>query len=117
MALIAILLLTAGIAVHGGSSTVRLPQVDGTVAVDGLHSDVTVNATAGAFRTFAPASAEDMAESQGYVIAQDRLWQMDLLRRAALGELSEIFGPDALPLTNNFAPSSFAAPPSAMPRR
>ncbi|MBS1828447.1 MAG: penicillin acylase family protein [Acidobacteria bacterium] len=38
------------------------------------------------------ASAEDAAYLQGYVHAQDRLWQMDALRRLAAGELSEILG-------------------------
>jgi acyl-homoserine lactone acylase PvdQ len=37
-------------------------------------------------------SLNDLLEAQGYVMAQDRLWQLDLLRRAARGELSEIFG-------------------------
>lgn len=37
-------------------------------------------------------SAEDAAYVQGYVHAQDRLWQMDALRRLAAGDLSEILG-------------------------
>ncbi len=37
-------------------------------------------------------SDHDLFFAQGYVTAQDRLWQMDLSRRAAMGELSEIFG-------------------------
>jgi len=43
-----------------------------------------------------------MAEAQGYVMAQDRLWQMDLLRRVARGQLSEIVGPAAIPLDEQF---------------
>jgi len=38
-------------------------------------------------------SIPDVLWVQGYVTAQDRLWQMDLLRRLSAGELSEIFGP------------------------
>jgi penicillin G amidase len=41
-------------------------------------------------------SWQDAIFLQGYVTAQDRLWQMDVLRRFAKGELSEVFGPDAL---------------------
>src|SRR5208282_6120840 len=41
-------------------------------------------------------SVEDLVTAQGYVTAQDRLWQMDLLRRAAAGDLAEIFGEIAL---------------------
>ncbi|MGQ9919433.1 MAG: penicillin acylase family protein, partial [Bryobacteraceae bacterium] len=41
---------------------------------------------------------EDALFAQGYVTAQDRLWQMDSLRRLAAGELAEIAGKAALPL-------------------
>jgi penicillin amidase len=42
------------------------------------------------------ATEEDALVVQGYVTAQDRLWQMDTVRRAAAGDLSEIVGPVAL---------------------
>ncbi len=42
------------------------------------------------------ASLEDALWVQGYVTAQDRLWQMDLLRRISAGELAEILGPRLL---------------------
>jgi penicillin amidase len=42
------------------------------------------------------ANDEDLMFAQGYVTASDRLWQMDLLRRTARGELAEIFGQVAL---------------------
>ncbi len=41
-------------------------------------------------------SIEDALVAQGYVTAQDRLFQMDLLRRLDAGELAEVFGPAAL---------------------
>jgi penicillin G amidase len=41
---------------------------------------------------------EDAIFLQGYATAQDRLWQMDVLRRLAGGELSEVFGPTTLEL-------------------
>ena len=40
----------------------------------------------------------DLFFAQGYVTAQDRLWQMDVSRRFGQGELAEIFGPRLLPL-------------------
>ncbi len=46
-------------------------------------------------RGIAYVEAEDESDlyfAQGYVTASDRLWQMDLFRRTARGELSEIFG-------------------------
>jgi penicillin amidase len=106
LALVAILLLTAGIAVWWFVYR-PLPQVDGTVAVAGLHSDVSVERDGWGVPHIRAASVEDMAEAQGYVMAQDRLWQMDLLRRAALGELSEIFGPDALAIDKQFRTLQF----------
>ena len=42
-------------------------------------------------------SQEDAIFLEGYAMAQDRLWQMDALRRRASGELAEIVGPVALP--------------------
>ena len=44
----------------------------------------------------AAASWEDAIFLQGYVTAQDRMWQMDALRRLAAGELAEVIGPSAL---------------------
>jgi penicillin amidase len=41
-------------------------------------------------------SVEDALFAQGYAAAQDRLWQMDTLRRLATGRLAEVFGPEAL---------------------
>jgi penicillin amidase len=39
---------------------------------------------------------DDLVFAQGFVTAQDRLWQMDLLRRHAAGELAAILGPSML---------------------
>jgi len=46
-------------------------------------------------------------EAQGYVVAQDRLWQMDLLRRASRGQLSEILGPGTLKIDMDFRNLNF----------
>jgi penicillin amidase len=40
--------------------------------------------------------------AQGFVVAQDRLWQMERTRRTARGELAELFGHDALPIDKFF---------------
>ena len=49
-----------------------------------------------AFRTSTLPSQEDLFVAQGYVTAQDRLWQMDAYRRSANGELAEVMGPSLL---------------------
>ena len=86
-----------------------LPQVDGTIVVNGLHSDVSVERDRWGVPHIRAGSAEDMVEAQGYVMAQDRLWQMDLLRRAARGQLSEIFGPAVLSIDKRFRTHGFRA--------
>jgi penicillin amidase len=84
-----------------------LPQVDGTIVVNGLHSEVSVERDRWGVPHIRAGSAEDMVEAQGYVMAQDRLWQMDLLRRAARGQLSEIFGPAVLSVDKKFRTLGF----------
>jgi penicillin amidase len=70
-----------------------LPQLDGTLAVAGLSAPVTVIRDAQGLPTIQATTFEDLFFAQGYVTAQDRLWQMDIMRRFAAGELAEILGP------------------------
>ena len=79
-----------------------LPQLDGLAVVPGLHGEVTVERDNWGVPHIRAASVEDLAEAQGYVLAQDRLWQMDLLRRAARGQLSEVLGPATLRIDKDF---------------
>ena len=73
-----------------------LPQLDGTVSVHGVAAKVRVVRDEHGVPTIKAATLDDLFFAQGYVTAQDRLWQMDLMRRAAAGELSEIIGEDAV---------------------
>src|SRR5580700_980914 len=66
--------------------------------VAGLMAPVTVTRDGHGVPTIEAANLEDLFFAQGYVTAQDRLWQMDVIRRAAAGELSEIIGQDTLKL-------------------
>ena len=68
------------------------PQVDGGLVVPGLSSKVRVVRDERGVPTIEAATLEDLFFAQGYVTAQDRLWQMEMMRRAAAGELSEIIG-------------------------
>ena len=58
----------------------------------GISSKVRVVRDGQGVPTIEAATLEDLFFAQGYVTAQDRLWQMDILRRAAAGELSEVIG-------------------------
>jgi len=79
-----------------------LPQIDGTASLPGLQNPVTVDRDGWGVPHVRASSLADMAEAQGYVMAQDRLWQMDLLRRVARGQLSEILGPATVPIDKHF---------------
>ena len=73
-----------------------LPQLDGTMQVRGLSTQVTVTRDAHGVPTIEASNLKDLFFAQGYVTAQDRLWQMDMMRRFAAGELAEILGDDFL---------------------
>ncbi|VXB14123.1 penicillin acylase family protein [Massilia sp. 9I] len=75
-----------------------LAQLDGERKVQGLHGEVTVARDASGVPLISGASRADVAYATGFVHAQERFFQMDLLRRTAAGELAELFGPRALPL-------------------
>ena len=75
-----------------------LPQLDGAIQVAGLEAPVEVSRDARGVPHIRARSLEDAVLAQGYVTAQDRLWQMDLSRRLAQGELSEILGKRTLDL-------------------
>ena len=79
-----------------------LPQVDGSASLPGLQNPVTVDRDIWGIPHVRASSLADMAEAQGYVMAQDRLWQMDLLRRVARGQLSEVLGRATLAVDKHF---------------
>jgi penicillin amidase len=75
-----------------------LPQLDGAISVAGLSAPVSVLREARGVPHIRAKSVEDLIFAQGYITAQDRLWQMDLSRRLAGGELSEVLGERTLNL-------------------
>ncbi len=79
-----------------GAARAALPQLDGTVSVSGLSTPVQVVRDQQGVPHIRAHNLDDLLFAQGYVTAQDRLWQMDLSRRYAAGELSEVFGSAAL---------------------
>lgn len=75
-----------------------LAQLDGTRALPGLSAAVTVTRDALGAPTITGTTRLDVARATGFVHAQDRFFQMDLLRRTGAGELAELVGPAAVPL-------------------
>ena len=91
--LLLVLLLAIGVVWLRHATKAALPVLDGDVHVAALAAPVTVRRDEHGVPHIDAASLDDMFVAQGYVTAQDRLWQMDLYRRNADGELAEILGP------------------------
>ncbi|GMQ78877.1 MAG: penicillin acylase family protein [Anaerolineae bacterium] len=73
-----------------------LPQVNGIIFAKGLEKEVIVERDRWGVPSIYSAERRDLFFAQGFVHAQDRLWQMDINRRAASGRLAEILGQEAL---------------------
>ena len=72
-----------------------LAQIDGSLMVDGLAADVEVLRDEWGIAHIYAQNTDDLFFAQGYVQAQDRLWQIDMWRRVNEGRLAEIMGPEA----------------------
>lgn len=73
-----------------------LPPLDGERTLAGLTAPVKIERDALGVPTITGTSRADVARALGFVHAQDRFFQMDLMRRRGAGELSELFGRAAL---------------------
>lgn len=73
-----------------------LPQLDGDVPLRNLGAAASIERDAAGVATIRARSRRDLAFATGFAHAQDRFFQMDLMRRAAAGELAELLGPAAL---------------------
>ncbi|MFB3064046.1 MAG: penicillin acylase family protein [Gammaproteobacteria bacterium] len=78
-------------ALHGS-----LPQLDGSFDLAGLEAPVAVKRDRLGVPELSAWSLDDLARAIGFLHAQERFFQMDLQRRSAAGELSELFGSRAL---------------------
>lgn len=68
----------------------------GTISVKGISKDVTVYKDNFGVPQISAENEDDIYFAMGYMHAKDRLWQMDLSRRAAEGRMSEILGNETL---------------------
>ena len=73
-----------------------LATIDGELTVPGLRAPVEVIRDEWGVPHIYAQNDDDLFFAQGYVMAQDRLWQMEMWRRWREGRLAEIFGPEAL---------------------
>jgi penicillin amidase len=94
-----LLLLVAGAGLTGWwALRASLPRLTGVAKIPGLSTQVTVERDANGIPTIRANTREDLARALGFLHAQDRFFEMDLLRRSGAGELSELFGPGTLEL-------------------
>jgi penicillin G amidase len=91
-----LLVLAGGVAWFHSMARSALPQLDGRLRVAGLSAPVTIIRDGHGAPTIDAANFDDLFFAQGYVTAQDRLFQMDGIRRSAAGELAEVFGAEFL---------------------
>ena len=94
------LLVLATIALLAGWWTLHasMAQLGGDRRLAGLNAEVIVERDANGIPTIRARTNEDLARTLGYLHAQDRFFEMDLLRRQGAGELAELFGTTALPM-------------------
>ena len=98
MRVLKVILLAVVVLVLAGAvgvwTTVRasLPDLEGERDLRGLSAPVSVERDAAGVPTITGATREDVSRALGFVHAQERWFQMDLLRRAAAGELSALLG-------------------------
>lgn len=78
------------------------PTYSGELSIDGLSNKVEVKYDAYGIPHIYAQNEEDAYMALGYVHAQDRLFQMEMIRRVATGTLSEILGPDLLDVDKLF---------------
>ncbi|GAA2897594.1 penicillin acylase family protein [Nonomuraea rubra] len=92
--LLALVLVLAGVVVY----TVRksFPQVDGSLRLPGLTSNVEIYRDKSGIPHIYADSAADLFMAQGFVHAQDRFFEMDFRRHLTAGRLSELFGASTL---------------------
>jgi penicillin amidase len=93
---LALLAVCVGVLWLRSAVKAALPALDGDEHVAGLSAPVEVRRDGHGVPHIVAASQDDLFVAQGYVTAQDRLWQMDAYRRNANGELAEIMGSSLL---------------------
>ncbi len=93
ISIIAVLIVGAVIFINSFNKK-PLPDYNQNLSLKNLSAEVEVYRDEDAIPTIVAQNEEDLYRAAGYIVASDRLWQMDLIRRATQGRLSEIFGAD-----------------------
>ena len=78
------------------------PSYGGELVLAGLQAPVTVRYGPHAVPSVESEGLGDLLFAQGYLLAAERMWQMDMMRRLAKGELAEVLGADLIPADRLF---------------
>src|SRR3954453_6368781 len=81
-----------------------LPQTRGAIAVKGVTETVTIGRAALGVPRIEARTVQDLCFGQGFCLAQDRMFQLELYRRIAAGRVSEFAGADGLPTDRLMGP-------------
>ena len=87
-----VVVLVAGVGSMAYLTGRALPQTSGNLSVAGLDAPVTVVRDRTGIAHITADSSHDLFMAQGYVHAQERMWQMEVWRHISAGRLSELFG-------------------------
>jgi penicillin amidase len=77
-------------------SKTKLPKIEGKIELNGISGEIEIIRDSWGVPHIYAKNLQDVLFAQGFVHAQDRLWQMEITRRVARGKLSEFIGKDAL---------------------
>ncbi|MCC7374029.1 MAG: penicillin acylase family protein [Verrucomicrobiales bacterium] len=88
----------------GAWATLRasLPQLEGKAGISGLSAPVDIARDDHGVPTIVASNRVDAARAMGFLHAQERFFQMDLLRRQSAGELAELFGPGLVNIDQSY---------------
>jgi penicillin amidase len=88
-----------------------LPQVEGRIAVTGLSGEVTIARDGDGVPLITAVDDSDAVFGLGFAHAQDRLFQMEMMRRYGAGRLSEVFGARTLAIDGRCGSSASIGSP------
>ncbi len=98
--IVLLIVVVVGVAAGAGAlawiTNRAMPQTTGTLRVAGLDAGATVERDAAGFAHITATTPHDLFVAQGFVHAQERMWQMEVWRRISAGRLSELFGASSL---------------------
>jgi len=103
-----VLVLLIGLLFINNMKKAAIPDYSQSVDLENMIGEVTVIRDSLAIPHIYASNEEDLYRVVGYVTAQDRLWQMDLMRRITTGKLSEIFGEDMVNADQMFRAFNFS---------